>query len=123
MGTTIEDIQYEEHLESLHKSYISALEKFARAKNLKELKENLEELQGARASAEDWMTTVKSGELNFLEKQLAEISTIDEVYKMLISEREKSNKRFKTGTLLAISGLILTVVGVLLSVMSILLWK
>lgn len=119
MGTTLDDVAYEMHLEDLHKSYVDSLEKFAKSKNLEELKENIEELQGARASVEDWMVNVKGKELDLLEKQLAEISTIDEVYKVLIAERDKSNRRFKIGTMLAVIGLTFTVVGILLSAVSI----
>lgn len=115
MGTTIEDIQYEEHLENLHKSYIYSLEKFAKSKNLEELKENLEDLQGARVGAEDWTVNVKGEELDILEKQLAEISTINDVYKVLVDERGKSDRRFKIGTILAVVGLLFATIGLLLS--------
>lgn len=94
MGTTIEDVQYEEYIEDLHNSYIKALEKFAKSKNLKELKNNIEDLQAARDSAEGLIENVKGEELENLESALQTISTIDTVYKTLISESEKNKRQF-----------------------------
>ena len=109
MGTTLEDVAYELHLEDLHKSYIDSLEKFASSRNLGELKNNLEELQGMRASVEDLMSNIKGEELDTLEETLEENSTIDKVYKTLISENRRSQRQFIVGTILAIVGIILSI--------------
>jgi hypothetical protein len=99
MGTSIVDVQYGEYLEDLHHSYIKALEKFAKSKNLKELKDNLENLQAARDSAEGLIDNVKGKELESLESTLQDISTIDTVYKTLISESEKNNRQSIMGVI------------------------
>lgn len=114
MSTTLEDVAYEMHLEDLHKSYIDSLEKFAKSKNLQELKNNLEELQGMRASIEDWMSNVKDRDLEALEQALQEISTIDKVYATLVSESKKSKVYFVVGTILAIIGILLSVRSLIL---------
>lgn len=109
MGSTIDDYFYEQHLEDLHKSYIGSLERFAGSRNLEELKNNLEELQGMRASIEDSMSNIKGEELDTLEKALEEISTIDKVYKTLIAESRRNKHQFIAGTILAIVGIILSI--------------
>lgn len=114
MGTTLEDVAYEMHLEDLQKSYIESLEKFAKSKNIEELKGNLEELQGTRASIEDSMAGVRGEELDILEKELAEISTIDKVYRVLISESKRGQRQFIIGSILAVIGIILAVGSLLL---------
>lgn len=114
MGTTLEDAAYELHLEDLHKSYIDSLERFASSKNLGELKNNLEELQGMRASIEDSMSNIKGEELDRLEEALNEISTIDRVYKTLITENKRSQHQFIAGIILAIVGIILSIRSIFL---------
>lgn len=109
MGSTIDDYFYEQHLEGLHKSYIDSLERFAGSRNLGELKNNLKELQGMRASIEDSMSNIKGEELDTLEETLEEISTIDKVYKNLITESRRSQHQFIAGTILAIVGIILSI--------------
>lgn len=114
MGTTLDDIAYELHLEDLHKSYIKSLEKFASSKNIKELKENLEELQGMRASIQDWMSNVRDEDLESLDQTLQEISTIDKVYNTLISESRKSKMYFAIGIVFAIIGILLSIGSIFL---------
>lgn len=109
MSNTIDDYFYEQHLEDLHKSYIDSLERFASSKNLGGLKNNLEELQGMRASIEDSMSNIKGEELDTLEEALEEISTIDKVYRTLITEKRRSQHQFIVGTVLAIVGIILSI--------------
>lgn len=109
MSNTIDDYFYEQHLEDLHKSYIDSLERFAGSRNLGELKNNLEELQGMRDSVEDWMSDVKDKDLAALEQTLQDISTIDKVYTTLVSENKKSRMYFAIGTILAIIGILLSI--------------
>ncbi len=107
MGTTIEDIQYEEYLEGLHKSYTDALEKLAESKSLNELKRNLEELQGAKASLPDWMTK-NTEQFDELENTLEEITTIEKVYETLIKQKKESKSYFIAGLVI---GLIVTILS------------
>lgn len=113
MGTTLEDVAYELHLEDLHKSYIESLEKFASSKNIKELKKNLEELRGMRATIEDWMSNVKEEDFEELSQSLKGIATVEKVYTTLISENKKSKTYFLVGVILATVGILLSLISLI----------
>lgn len=110
MGTTLEDVAYEMYLEDLHKSYIESLEKLANSRNINELKENLERLIGAKASIEKRMSNVDDKNLEKLSQALEEISTFDNIYKILIAERKNNKIYFLIGLSLAISGILISIV-------------
>jgi len=96
MGTTIEDIQYEEYLEGLQKSYVEALEALAESKSLSDLKDNLENLQGAKASLPDWMTK-NTKQFYELENTLGEITNLETIYKTLIEQKRETKIYFFLG--------------------------
>lgn len=96
MGTSIEDVQYEEYLEGLHKSYVDALEELAESKSLADLRQNLENLQGAKANLPDWMTK-DTDQFGDLESTLKAISTVERVYETLIEQKRENKIYFIVG--------------------------
>ena len=109
MGTTIEDIAFEEHLNDLHESYIKSLEKLANSKNIKELNENLRSLKETKADIEKWMGNVEERNIESLSQALQEITTIGNIYKTLISESRKNKIYFFVGLLFAIVGILFSI--------------
>ncbi|MCH7828540.1 hypothetical protein IH982_01560 [Patescibacteria group bacterium] len=96
MGTTIEDVLYEEHLEDLHKAYTNALEKLAESKSLADLRKNLESLQDTKASLPKGMTE-NEDLFESMESTLNEIATLEGIYKVLIEQKKKGGVYFIAG--------------------------
>ena len=112
---TIEDVQHEMYLDNLHKSYIESLEKLANSRDINELKENLERFEGEKASIEGWMSSNVDGKnLAKLSQALQEISTIDNIHKILMSERKNSRIYFILGLSLALIGVLISIISILL---------
>lgn len=96
MGTTIEDIQYDEYIEGLHEAYINALEKLPKSKSLVDLRKNLENLRKVRANTPDWARQ-ESKQFEILESALNDITTIEKIYEMLIEQKKRGNLYFVMG--------------------------
>ena len=109
MVSTIDDLVYETHLEDIHKSYIDALENFAKSKNLAEMKKNLEHLQGARAELDDLTSNIKGKDLIRLEEALNEVTTLDTIYKTIVEEKKASQITFVSGIAIGIIGVIFAI--------------
>jgi len=107
MGTTIEDLQYEEYLEDLHRAYVNALENLAESKSLANIQENLENLQGVKASLPDWIIK-NTGQFYDLENTLSEIATVERVYQILIEQKKENKIYFFAGLII---GLIITILS------------
>ena len=80
----------------MHKAYVDALENLAESKSLVDLRENLENLQGAKASLPDWMAK-DAGQFYNLENTLSEITTIERVYESLIEQKKEGKVYFIAG--------------------------
>lgn len=112
MASDMTDVLHGEYLESLHEQYVAALEAFASSKNLEEMKENIAKL---REAANEWGPDGFDGNEG-LEKALAQITTLESIHDELKKSQTISDRRFRIGTVLAVSGILLSALGVYLSI-------
>jgi|SRR3989344_2740608 len=108
MGTTIDDIHYEQYLDDLHNSYFDALERFSNSKNLNELRENLEDLEFEKDALKRTFGENRSLDTSKLEEVLRDVATLEKLYSALLEQKKQSKVYFVVGLVI---GSLVTVVS------------